>query len=147
MRNLLALLALAVSGPTFAADAVTIIFVPGDCIGCSTENSELTVQRTSVPGSIATRLDELFDGLGRSLVPVKPSAGCELVPAIHSDSIRIEVMLGKAKYVLTAPYEEGAVPKATRETAQEATCRQAIVAVLRETLRFSAKRFPVAGAQ
>ena len=143
MRTALAaILLLAASGPAFADDSIRITFQSGECIGCSAERSEIYISRPIGPGPIQLiDLDRFFALILRSLHEADMPLSWHLVPAIHSDEVRVDILMGGKRYSFSSGYENGRVQGSVGESLADQRRRHALEDILRQTAEYAARRY------
>ena len=91
-----------------ADDSIRITFASGYPMpGSSTETSNVYITRESgdyAEPSRKSEIDSYFELLRKTLDEAKTPAVWEPAPAMHADTVRVEIVLGSRKHVLAASY-------------------------------------------
>ncbi len=105
MRTILLIFLLAASGGAQGADVVHITYHTFGLVG-SIEESHISISRTATPVMYPrrSRVDQLFDAINNVLQAAHVAPRWEQVPAIHSNTVKLEVILGTRTYLLSTGY-------------------------------------------
>jgi hypothetical protein len=141
MRTAIFVFLLATIGSVHADDSIRITFETGECIGCSAEKSEIYISRPIGPGPTVVELDKFFGLIRSSLQDADMPLSWDQVPAIHSDTVHVEIALDGKSYSFISGFTDGSIPGPIGESSADRRRRLALQDILQRTAEYVAARY------
>jgi len=122
--------------PCMAADSVRVRFETFDCVSCSDEVSELRIERPDSPDAEGSQqVDKYFQLVESILRGGNVSPKWNPGMTLHSDTITVEVSLGKQSYHWRLGWRHGEIPAPVGEAEVDRRQRLAVTEIIQASTR------------